>query len=59
MKTFSADMTPPAPPKKPGEQLIDPKEEARLEEICRFLAWGNGTLAPDANDNGTYGGMRI
>lgn len=59
MKTFTADMTQPAPQKKLDEQFIDPKEEARLEEVSRFLSWGNGTLAPDANDNGTYGGMRI
>lgn len=59
MKTFTADMTQPDPQKKPDEQLIDPKEEARLEEVSRFLAWGNGTLTPDANDIGTYGGIKI
>lgn len=49
----------PDPSKKPDEQLIDPKEEARLEEVSRFLAWANGTLAPDPNDIGTYGGIRL
>ena len=59
MKTFTADMTQPDPQKKPDDQLIDPKEEARLEEVSRFLSWGNGTLAPDPNDIGMYGGIRL
>ena len=58
MKTFSTDMDSNGQKRTDDRQIVH-DEDMRLEDICRFLSWANGTLTPDANDNGTYGGMRI
>lgn len=43
----------------PAEKEREAAEDMRLDEVKRFLSWANGTLTPDANDIGTYGGMKI